>query len=359
MSPTAPELVIADRPIGPAHPPYIIAELSANHLGQFDRAVKTLEVAASLGVDAVKLQTYRADTITIDSDRPGFRIESGLWSGRTLYDLYKEAHMPWDWHEPLMRRGRELGVAVFSSPFDFTAVELLESLGAPAYKIASFEAVDLPLIAEAARRRKPLILSTGMANLEEIEAAHRTAVASGAAGVSLLHCISGYPTPAGEANLRTIPDLATRFPDVVVGLSDHTMGTAVAVAAVALGAALIEKHFTLSRADGGPDSSFSLEPDELAALVEETRKAWEALGAAHYDLKASEKGNVQFRRSLYIIADVKRGEPLSLENVRSIRPGYGMPPKRLPDVVGRRATRDLSKGEPLSEDMIEAHTSST
>lgn len=347
-----PELTIAGRRIGPAHPPYVIAELSANHLGRFERALETLEMTAAQGADAVKLQTYRADTITIDHDGPGFAIHGGLWDGNTLYKLYEEAHMPWEWHAPLMKRGAELGVAVFSSPFDFTAIDLLASLRSPAYKIASFEAIDLPLIARAGREGKPLIVSTGMASLSEIEEAHAAARISGAAGVALLHCISGYPTPASEANLRTIPDLAARFPGTVIGLSDHTLGTVVSTTAVALGASIIEKHVTMSRADGGPDSAFSLEPDELRRLVEDCRTAWEALGSAQYELTGSERGNVQFRRSLYVVRDVAAGEPLTSANVRSIRPGFGMAPKRLPDVIGRKASRSLKRGEPLADDMI-------
>jgi len=348
-----PCISIAGRKIGPEYPPYIIAELSANHLGSYERALETLEMAAAQGADAVKLQTYRADTITIDHEGPGFRIEGGLWDGNTLFKLYQDAHMPWDWHAPLMHRGRELGVAVFSSPFDFTAIDLLVSLGAPAYKIASFEAIDLPLIARAASEGRPLIISTGMASLAEIEEAHGQAARGGAGGVALLHCISGYPTPAREANLRTIPDLAARFPGTVIGLSDHTLGTVVSTASIALGASIIEKHVTMSRADGGPDSAFSLEPAELKRLVEDCRTAWEALGTAHYDLTGSERGNIQFRRSLYVVRDIARDEPLSHENVRSIRPGFGMAPKRLPEIIGKRANRALMRGEPLHDDMIE------
>lgn len=348
----SPHIEIAGRKIGPAHPPYVIVELSANHLGEFSRALETLEMAARQGADAVKLQTYSPDTITIDHDGPGFRIEGGLWHGRTLYDLYREAAMPWAWHAPLMARGRELGIHVFSSPFDSTAIALLASLDAPAYKIASFEAIDHPLIREAAALGKPLIVSTGMATLAEIEEAHLAATDGGAGGVALLHCISGYPTPVGEANLRTIPDLARRFPATVIGLSDHTLGTVVSVTAVALGASIIEKHVTLARADGGPDSAFSLEPGELGLLVRDCRSAWEALGTARYDLKGSEAGNVTFRRSLYVVADVAAGEPLSKTNIRSIRPGFGLAPKRLPEVLGRRAARALRRGEPLDESML-------
>jgi N-acetylneuraminate synthase len=350
MSP--PEIDIAGRRIGPAHAPYVIAELSANHLQDYRRAEATLEMAARCGADAVKLQTYRADTITIDHDGPGFRIEGGLWDGNTLFDLYQRAYMPWEWHAPLMKRGRELGVAVFSSPFDITAVDLLADLDAPAYKIASFEVIDIPLIERSARQRRPLIVSTGMTSRAEVEEAYAASLQAGAAGVALLHCISGYPTPIGEANLRSIPDLAQAFPDAVIGLSDHTLGTVAATTAIALGASIIEKHVTLSRSDGGPDAAFSLEPDEFARLVQDCRSAWEALGTPRTTPTESERGNIVFRRSLYVVADVAKGETLTDGNVRSIRPGYGMAPKRLPEVIGRRAARALHRGEPLSDDMI-------
>jgi pseudaminic acid synthase len=348
-----PEIRIAGRSIGVDHPPYIIAELSANHLQEYARALEVLEMAAAQGADAVKLQTYRPDTITIDHDSPQFRISGGLWDGQTLYQLYESAYMPWEWHEPLMKRGAELGVHVFSSPFDDTAIDLLRSLHAPAYKIASFEAIDLPLIRAAAGCRKPLIVSTGMANLAEIDEAYRTAVAGGADGVALLHCVSGYPTPMAECNLRTISDLSRRFPAAVIGLSDHTLGTVAATAAIALGASLIEKHVTMSRAAGGPDAAFSLEPQELRQLVEQTRAAWDALGAVDYGLKSSERGNVVFRRSLYVVRDVGAGEPLTADNIRSIRPGYGLSPKYLEQVLGKRATRAIAAGTALAWDHLQ------
>jgi pseudaminic acid synthase len=347
-----PEITIAGRRIGPGHPPYVIAEMSGNHNGDIKRAFALLEAAKKAGADAVKLQTYTADTITIDHDGPGFRIEGGLWNGRTLYELYQEAHTPWDWHPQLFAKARELGIAIFSSPFDSTAIEFLEKLEAPAFKIASFEIVDLPLIQRAAKTGKPLIISTGIASLGEIAEAVEAARAAGGREIALLHCTSGYPTPPEESNLRTLPHLAEAF-GVVAGLSDHTPGTAVPVAAVALGAALIEKHFTLRRADGGPDAAFSLEPEELAELVANCRTAWSALGKINYELEASEKGNKTFRRSLYVVQDIPAGGRLTAENVRSIRPGYGLPPKHLPDVLGKRAGRAIARGTPLNWSLLE------
>jgi N-acetylneuraminate synthase len=347
-----PEITIAGRRIGPGHPPYVIAEMSGNHNGDIKRAFALLEAAKKAGADAVKLQTYTADTITIDHNGPGFRIEGGLWNGRTLYELYQEAHTPWDWHPQLFAKARELGIAIFSSPFDCTAIEFLEKLEAPAFKIASFEIVDLPLIQRAAKTGKPLVISTGIASLGEIGEAVEAARAAGGREIALLHCTSGYPTPPEESNLRTLPHLAEAF-GVVAGLSDHTPGTAVPVAAVALGAALIEKHFTLRRADGGPDAAFSLEPEELAELVANCRTAWSALGKINYELEASEKGNKTFRRSLYVVQDIPAGGILTAENVRSIRPGYGLPPKHLPDVLGKRAGRAIARGTPLNWSLLE------
>ena len=342
---------IAGRPIGPRHPPFVIAELSGNHNRSLDRALALIDAAADAGADAVKLQTYTADTITIDHDGPGFRIEGGLWDGRTLHDLYAEASTPYEWHAALFERARSRGVIAFSSPFDETAVELLESLDAPAFKIASFEAVDLPLIARAARSGKPLIVSTGMTSPREIAEAIEAARAAGAP-VALLHCVSAYPASYADANLRMIPRLAADF-GCVAGLSDHTPGTAAAVAAVALGACIIEKHFTLDRADGGPDAAFSLEPAELAGLVADCRDAWEALGGADYKRGEIESSNKQFRRSLYVTRDVRKGAVLTPSDVRSIRPGYGLEPKRLPEVLGRVAARDLTRGEPFALEMID------
>lgn len=347
-----PRIVIDDRPVGQGEAPYVVAELSANHNGEIDRALALIEAARNAGADAVKLQTYTADTITLDHDGPGFAIEHGLWRGRRLHELYQEAHTPWNWHEALFARGRALGITVFSSPFDDTAVDLLESLGAPAYKIASFEVVDLALIRRCASTGKPLIISTGMANLEEIDEAVRAARDAGATEIALLHCTSGYPTPPEQMNLRTIADIAARF-DVVAGLSDHTLGIDVPIAAVAQGAAMIEKHVTLRRADGGPDAAFSLEPDELARLCEACRTAWAALGKPTYERQESEAENAQFRRSLYAVADIGEGETLNPANVRSIRPGFGLAPKHLGDVLGRKAACDIARGTPMSWDLLQ------
>jgi N-acetylneuraminate synthase len=345
------DVTIAGRPIGPGHPPYVICELSGNHNGSLDRALQMMEAAAATGCDAIKLQTYTPDTITIRHDGPGFRIKGGLWDGRTLHDLYREAHTPFEWHEALFNRARRLGVTVFSSPFDDTAVSLLEGLGAPAYKIASFEAVDLPLIARVARCGKPMIISTGMCNLAEIQDAVTTARSNGCREIVLLHCVSSYPAVFEDANLATIPHLAAAF-DVVAGLSDHTPGSAAPAAAIALGACVIEKHFTLARADGGPDAAFSLEPHEFRTLVEDCRHAWMAVGRVTYDIEGSEKANIVFRRSLYAVRPIAKGEAFTTANVRSIRPGFGLAPKHLPRVLGRRATRDVAYGEPIAEDML-------
>lgn len=342
---------IAGRPIGADHPPYLIAEMSGNHNGDIRRAFQLLEAAKAAGADAVKLQTYTADTITIDHDSADFRIDRGLWAGKTLYALYQEAHTPWEWHRELFAKAHDLSLTIFSSPFDETAVEFLEELDVPAYKIASFEAVDLPLIRRVAATGKPLIISTGMANRDEIQEAVDAARSTGNDDIVLLHCVSGYPTPAAEANLRTLPEMAAGF-DAVVGLSDHTMGTAVSIAAVALGACVIEKHFTLRRADGGPDATFSLEPEELAALTNGCRMAWDALGVPGFGRKPSEEANIRFRRSLYVVKDIGAGEPFTRQNVRSIRPGFGLPPKLLPHVLGRRALKALHRGEPLALDHI-------
>lgn len=347
-----PTITIAGRRIGPGCPPYIIAEMSGNHNGEIERAFRILEVAKQAGAEAVKLQTYRADTITIDHDGPEFLIHGGLWDGRRLFELYDEAHTPWEWHGPIFEKARALGITVFSAPFDATAVELLESLDAPAYKIASPEIIDLPLIRRVAKTGRPMIISTGMATFEETAEAVAAARDAGATEIAVLHCVSAYPTPPAEANLRTIRDLEARL-GTVVGLSDHTMDTTVATVAVGMGAALIEKHVTLARADGGVDSAFSMEPDELALLVRNARVAHAALGAPAYGPTESEKGGLMFRRSLYVVADVQAGDELTEASIRSIRPALGLSPKWFDRVLGRRASRDLKRGEPLSAGMIE------
>lgn len=335
------------RSIGQAHLPYIIAELSANHNGKLETALRIIEEAAKAGADAVKLQTYRPDTITLDCDSDDFKIKGGLWNGRTLYELYEEAHMPWEWHQPLFEHARKLGITIFSSPFDTTAVDLLEALGAPAYKIASFEAVDLPLIKYVARTGKPMIISTGMASAEEIQEAIDAARGAGCEELAILHCVSGYPAPPEDYNLCTIPDMIGRF-DLVTGLSDHTIDNTTAITSVALGASLIEKHFTLDRNGGGPDDSFSLEPAELAALCRDAKTAWQALGRVDYGQKSSEQGNVQFRRSLYFVKDMKAGDVITEDAVRSVRPGYGLPPKELGNVLGRNVAQDVKANSPVT-----------
>lgn len=349
---TSKTIEIEGRKIGYLQPPYIVAEMSANHNGKLERALKSIEMAKKMGADAVKLQTYTADTLTIKSDRPEFQLKGGLWDGYDLYSLYEWAQTPFEWHKPLFNHARKMGITCFSTPFDETAVNLLEDLNTPAYKIASFEAVDLPLIRYVAQTKKPMIISTGMATYDEISEAVETAREHGCDDLILLHCISAYPAPAEQSNLRTIPDLAESF-DVVAGLSDHTMGTTVSVAAVAMGASLIEKHVTLSRTDKGPDSEFSLEPDELKTLCSETRTAWEALGTAGYQRKPVEEESVKYRRSLYVVEDIKQGELLTTDNIRSIRPGYGLPPKFIGDALGKTAKQDLCKGDALAWEMFE------
>lgn len=345
MSPM-PSISIAGRRIASDMPPYIIAELSANHNGKLETAMKIVSEAKKAGADAVKLQTYTADTITLDCDAEEFQIRGGLWDGKTLYQLYQEAHMPWDWHKPLFEHARQLGITIFSSPFDTTAVDLLEDLNAPAYKIASFEAVDLPLIRYVASTGKPMIISTGMADAEEIQEAIEAASEGGCRELAILHCVSGYPAPAADYNLRTIPDMMRRF-GLVTGLSDHTLDNTTAIASVALGASIIEKHFTLDRSGGGPDDSFSLEPAELTALCRDSKTAWAALGHVDYGRKSSEQGNVQFRRSLYFVKKLRAGDVITADAVRSVRPGFGVPPKRLADLIGSVTKRDVMGGTPV------------
>jgi N-acetylneuraminate synthase len=341
-----PQIEIAGRPIGPDHSPYVIAELSANHNGKFETALCIIEEAKKAGADAVKLQTYKPDTITLDCDSEDFKIRGGLWDGRTLYELYEEAHMPWDWHKPLFEYARHLGITIFSSPFDNTAIDLLEDLNAPAYKIASFEAVDLALIKYAASTGKPMIISTGMADSQEIQEAIDAAREGGCQQLAILHCVSGYPAPAQDYNLRTIPDMIERF-GLVTGLSDHTLDNTTAITSVAMGASIIEKHFTLDRSGGGPDDSFSLEPAELAALCLGAKTAWQALGQVDYGRKSSEQGNVKFRRSLYFTRSLAKGAKLGPEDIRSVRPGFGLPPKYRDQLMGRTLERDVEAATPV------------
>ncbi|MHC4400240.1 MAG: pseudaminic acid synthase [Planctomycetota bacterium] len=345
------EFQIGDRRIGPGHPPYVVAEMSANHGGDFDEAARILEAAAEAGADAVKLQTYTPDTLTIDCDGPSFRIEGTIWAGRTLYDLYGEAFTPWEWHAKLDEIAGRLGLGLFSTPFDATAVEFLERMNVPAYKIASFELVDLPLLQCVARTGKPIILSTGMATLAEIGEAVDTVRASGGTDLALLKCTSAYPASAEEMNLKTLPHLAEAF-QVPVGLSDHSLELAVPVAAVALGACIVEKHFTLSRERPGPDAPFSLEPHEFREMARAVRAAHQALGRVGYGPAEREEASRRFRRSLFVVEDVTAGEPFTAANVRSIRPGNGLHPRHLAHVLGRVARRDVPRGTPLDWSMI-------
>jgi len=339
-------IVINKRKIGPNQPTYIIAEMSANHAQDFGKAVEILKAAKEAGADAVKLQTYTPDTITIDSDKAYFRIKGTIWEGRVLNELYAEAYMPWEWQPKLNELAKDLGIDLFSSPFDHTAVDFLEEMDVPAYKIASFEVVDLPLIRRIAQIAKPIIMSTGMATLAEIDEAIRTIQEAGGRQLALLKCTSAYPAPPEEMNLRTISHLAKAF-HVPVGLSDHTLGISVPVAAVALGACIIEKHFTTSRQTPGPDSAFSLEPHEFKVMVESIRVAEKALGEVRYQVTQREAASCVFRRSLFVVQDVKEGEVFTEENIRSIRPGYGLLPKYIKEVLGKKSTKDIKKGTPL------------
>jgi pseudaminic acid synthase len=342
---------INGRSIGQAFSPYVIAEMSANHNGDINNAFKIIKMAKESGADAVKLQTYRPDTITMDMKTPEFLIEGGLWGGQSLYELYESAYMPWDWHKALFDYAKEIGITIFSSPFDKTAVDLLESLNAPAYKIASFEAVDLPLIKYVASTGKPMIISTGMADAEEIQEAISAAQSGGCQELVILHCVSGYPAPAEDYNLRTLMDMQIRF-GLPVGLSDHTLDNTTAIASVALGACVIEKHVTLDRGGGGPDDSFSLEPSDLKALCNGAKTAWQSLGQINYGCKSSEQGNVKFRRSLYAVKEIRAGEIITEENVKSIRPGYGLAPKYWDDVMGKRVKFDIPSGTALNWKML-------
>ena len=348
-----PTVVIGRRMVGETTPAYLIAEVSANHNHDFDQAVTIIRAAKEAGADAIKLQTYTADTITIQAKQEYFRLGRGtLWDGKTLYDLYEEAYTPWEWQPKLKAVANELGMDLFSSAFDATAVDFLEEMGVPAHKVASFELVDIPLIEKMARTGKPLIMSTGMSSLAEIEEAVEAARRAGATQIALLKCTSAYPAPPEEMNLRTIPDLAQRF-KVPVGLSDHTMGLAAPVAAVALGACIIEKHLTLTRSVPGPDSAFSLEPNEFKGMVDTIRTAERALGEVHYGISAKEEASRVFRRSLFVVQDVKAGDRFTTENVRSIRPGQGLHTRHLSKVLGRTAARDIERGTPLSWELIQ------
>jgi len=349
----AAQITIGKRTIGAGYPAYVVAEVSANHHQKFDEAVKIIRAAKDAGADAIKLQTYTADTITIACDRKEFRLASGtIWDGTTLYELYGQAYTPWEWQPRLKEVANDLGMDLFSTPFDATAVDFLEKMGVPAHKLASFELVDIPLIQKMAGTGKPLIMSTGMATVEEIGEAVQTARAAGATQIALLKCTSAYPALPEEMNLRTIPELSRRF-DVPVGLSDHTMDSAVAVAAVALGACIIEKHLTLSRSEPGPDSAFSLEPQEFKAMVDAVRITEKALGTVHFGIEAKEASSRVFRRSLFVVQDMKQGESFTAENVRSIRPGYGLHTRHLREVLGRCAAEDIQRGTPLSWELVQ------
>ncbi len=347
-------ITISGRSIGTCYPPFIIAEMSGNHNQSLDRALEIVEAAAESGVHAIKLQTFKADTLTINENKGSFFISdsNSPWKGTSLYKLYQQAHTPWEWHERIFKRCHELGLIAFSTPFDETAVDFLESLNVPAYKIASFENNHLPLIRKVASTRKPTIISTGMAKLEELDEAVRTARDSGCEDIILLKCTSTYPSSPEDTNLRTIPDLRKRF-DCEVGLSDHTLGIGASIAAVALGAVVIEKHFTSSRANGGVDSAFSLEPDEMKLLVEESYKAWQALGNIFYGTTKSEESSMIYRRSLYVVKDMKSGEMFTPENVKIIRPGKGLAPRYFDDIIGKRVKHHIKKGTPLKWEMIE------
>ena len=347
------DIRIGDRAVGPEQPPFIVAEMSGNHNQSLDRALEIIKAAADAGVHAIKLQTYTADTMTLDLEEGDFLIDDpkSLWHGYSLYRLYEEAHTPWDWHPALFNRCRELGLICFSTPFDPTAVDFLESLEVPCYKIASFENVDLPLIRKAASTGKPMIISVGLASVAELDRAVGTAREEGCEDIILLKCTSSYPASPENSNILTIPHMRELF-DCQVGLSDHTLGVGAAIGAVALGATVIEKHFTLRRIDGGVDSAFSLEPEEMKLLTTETRSAWEALGKVSYGFSEKEKASRVFRRSIYISRDIKAGDLFTKDNMRLVRPGYGLPPEYFDVVLGKRVSRDVRKGTPLAWDLI-------
>lgn len=344
---------IDGRLVGDGQPPYIIAELSANHNGDIKKALETIKAAKDAGADAVKIQSYTPDTMTIDCSRSDFLISGGLWDGYKLYDLYKWAQTPFEWHEEIFEYARKIGITCFSTPFDETAVDLLEDLNVPAYKVASFEVTDLPLIRYIASKNKPIIMSTGMADLQEIRDAVEVIEAEGCGDkLVLLHCISSYPAPVEQSNLKTIPDMAKRF-DVHVGLSDHSLTNTAAIASIALGATVIEKHFIIDRSDKGPDSEFSVEPKELEALCLHASEAASAIGQAGYERKAAEKENLKFRRSTYFVKDVKAGEAITPENLRRIRPGFGLAPKHYDELLGKTAAIDIEAGTATSWELVE------
>jgi pseudaminic acid synthase len=345
------EIIINGRVISAKYPPYVIAELSANHNGKLQKALDTITKAKACGADAVKLQTYTADTMTIDSDHKNFYIQGGLWDGYKLYDLYKEAETPFEWHKAMFDHARKIDITCFSTPFDETAVDLLEDLNTPAYKVASFEATDLPLIKYIASTKKPLIMSTGMANFEEIEEMVEAARDAGCKDLILLHCISSYPAPIEQSNLLTIPDMRKRL-GVQIGLSDHTVTNTASVTACALGATLIEKHFILDRDEKGPDSEFSINPSELISLCKETKDAWLSLGNAGYDRKPAEEANIKFRRSVYFVTDISAGDVITQEHIRRIRPGYGLAPKFEKQLIGRTIKKDVKRGTATSWELI-------
>ena len=342
---------INNRLINVENPPYVIAEMSANHNGDINNAYKIIDMAKTAGADAVKLQTYKPDTITMDMRTPEFMIEGGLWDGQSLYELYESAFMPWEWHKPLFEYAQKIDITIFSSPFDNTAVDLLEGLNTPAYKIASFEAIDLPLIKYVAQTGKPMIISTGMADAEEIQEAIEAAREGGCKELAILHCVSGYPAPAEDYNLRTLVDMQQRF-GLVTGLSDHTIDNTTAISSVALGVSIIEKHVTLDRDGGGPDDSFSLEEKELKELCMGSKTAWESLGKVDYGRKSSEQANVKFRRSLYFVKDIKAGELITNKHVKSIRPGYGLSPKYLNKVIGKKSKCAIAKGSAVTDELV-------
>ena len=343
---------ISGRKIGVHYPPYIIAEMSANHNGSIENAYKIIDMAKEAGADAIKLQTYKPETLTIDSDLPDFQLTEGIWAGQSLYDLYNSAFMPWEWHKPIFEYCKKQNFTVFSSPFDNSAVDLLEDLNTPAYKIASFEAIDLPLISYVAQTGKPMIISTGMADAEEIQEAIDAAQDSGCRELAILHCVSGYPAPSGDYNLRTLTDMQKKF-KLVTGLSDHTINNITAITSISLGASIIEKHVTLDRNSGGPDDSFSIESKELKELCESTRAAWSSLGKIDYGRKSSEQNNSKFRRSLYFVKDLKKGNIVTQEFIKSIRPGYGIAPKYLNNILGKTLIRDAKKGDSVQFEMFQ------